>query len=136
MLLFQGATGGQMYIRTWSGLQGNYLKSYYDERWTPENPNANGPRSYDRENQYWYSNENTYFIRNANYLRLKNAELGYTFSFEELKKAGISNLRLYANGSNLLTFDGVKDADPEQRSSDIQGYPLRKIINFGVQATF
>ena len=136
MLLFQGATGGQMYIRTWSGLQGNYLKSYYDKRWTPENPNANGPRSYDRENQYWYNNENTYFIRNANYLRLKNAELGYTFSFEGLKKAGISNLRLYANGSNLLTIDGVKDADPEQRNSDIQGYPLRKIINFGVQATF
>lgn len=136
MMLFQGATGGQMYIRTWSGLQGNYLKSYYDKRWTPENPNANGPRSYDRENQYWYSNENTYFLRNANYMRLKNLELGYTFSLEGLKKAGISRLRLYTNGSNLFTLDGVKDADPEQRHKDIQDYPLRRVFNFGVQATF
>lgn len=66
---------------------------------------------WDRENQYWINNDNTYFLRNADYLRLKNAELGYTFRFEGLKKAGISNLRLYANGSNLFTIDGVKDAD-------------------------
>jgi len=136
MMLFQGATGGEMYIRTWSGLQGNYLKSYYDKRWTPENPNANGPRSYDRENQYWYNNENTYFLRNANYMRLKNLELGYTFSLPAFQKAGISKLRLYTNGSNLFTIDGVKDADPEQRNKDIQDYPLRRVFNFGVQATF
>lgn len=136
MMLFQGATGGQMYIRTWSGLQGNYLKSYYDKRWTPENPNANGPRSYDRENQYWYNNENTYFLRNANYMRLKNLELGYSFTMAGLKKAGISKLRLYTNGSNLFTIDGVKDADPEQRSYDLQDYPLRRVFNFGLQATF
>lgn len=136
MALFQGATGGEMYIRTWSGLQGNYLKSYYDKRWTPDNPNAEGPRSYDRENQYWYNNENTYFIRNANYLRLKNVELGYTFTSEALKKAGIGKLRLYSNATNLFTIDGVKDADPEQRSKDIQDFPLRRIVNFGVQATF
>lgn len=136
MMLFQGATGGQMYIRTWSGLQGNYLKSYYDKRWTPENPNADGPRSYDRENQYWYNNENTYFIRNANYLRLKNVELGYTFDFEGLRKAGFSKLRLYTNATNLFTIDGVKDADPEQRSYDLQDYPVRRVVNFGVQATF
>lgn len=136
MALFQGATGGQMFIRTWSGLQGNYLKSFYEERWTPENPDASGPRSYDRENQYWYNNENTYFVRNANYLRLKNVELGYSFSLPGLKKAGISKLRLYSNATNLFTIDGVKDADPEQRSKDIQDFPLRRIVNFGVQATF
>lgn len=63
-------------------------------------------------------------------------EIGYTFNFEGLKKVGISSLRLYANGSNLLTIDGVKDADPEQRNASLDAYPLRKIVNFGVQATF
>lgn len=75
-------------------------------------------------------------MRNANYLRLKNIELGYTFNFEGLKKAGISNLRLYTNGTNLITIDGVKDADPEQRDASLGGYPLRKIINFGVKQHF
>lgn len=136
MLLLQGATGAQVYIETWSGLVGNYLKSDYDKRWTPENPNSKGPRAWDRENQYWINNNNTYFLRNADYLRLKNIELGYTFRFEGLKRVGFSNLRLYMNGSNLLTIDGVKDADPEQRDASIGSYPLRKIVNFGVQATF
>ena len=136
MMLWQGATGAEVYIETWSGLVGNFLKSDYDKRWTPENPYSEGPRTWDRENQYWINNDNTYFMRNANYLRLKNIELGYTFNFEGLKKAGISNLRLYTNGTNLITIDGVKDADPEQRDASLGGSPLRKIINFGVQATF
>ena len=63
MALFQGATGGQVYIQTWSGTIGNFLKSFYDERWTPENPDATGPRTYERENQYWITNRNTYFLR-------------------------------------------------------------------------
>ena len=38
MMLWQGATGAEVYIsETWSGLVGN-LKSDYDKRWTPENP--------------------------------------------------------------------------------------------------
>ena len=131
-----GSNRAEVYIETWSGLVGNFLKSDYDKRWTPENPYSEGPRTWDRENQYWINNDNTYFMRNANYLRLKNIELGYTFNFEGLKKAGISNLRLYTNGTNLITIDGVKDADPEQRDASLGGYPLRKIINFGVQATF
>lgn len=94
MALFQGATGGQVYIQTWSGTIGNFLKEYYDQRWTPDNPTANGPRTYEREDQYWISNKNTYFLRKGDYLRLKNVELGYTFSVDALKKAGISKLRI------------------------------------------
>ncbi|CAK7073902.1 MAG: TonB-dependent receptor P3 [Parabacteroides sp.] len=138
MALFQAGLGGQMYIQTWSGTIGNFLKRYYDERWTPENPDANGPRTYERENQYWVSpsNNNTYFLKNADYLRLKNVELGYTFNLDALKNVGFSKLRLYTNASNIFTIDGIKDADPEQRNKDLSSYPLRRVINFGVQATF
>ena len=136
MALFQGATGGQVYIQTWSGTIGNFLKEYYDQRWTPDNPTANGPRTYEREDQYWISNKNTYFLRKGDYLRLKNVELGYTFSVDALKKAGISKLRIYGDATNLFTLDHVKVADPEARDVNLEAYPQRRIINFGVQATF
>jgi len=136
MALFQGATGGQVYIQTWSGTIGNFLKEYYDQRWTPDNPTANGPRTYEREDQYWISNKNTYFLRKGDYLRLKNVELGYTFSVDALKKAGISKLRIYGDATNLFTLDHVKVADPEAREVNLEAYPQRRIINFGVQATF
>ena len=136
MALFQGATGGQVYIQTWSGTIGNFLKEYYDQRWTPDNPTANGPRTYEREDQYWISYKNTYFLRKGDYLRLKNVELGYTFSVDALKKAGISKLRIYGDATNLFTLDHVKVADPEARDVNLEAYPQRRIINFGVQATF
>lgn len=138
MALFQGATGGQVYIMTWSGTIGNFLKSYYDERWTASEPWKNGPRTYERENQYWANPDNysTIFLRNANYLRLKNLEVGYSFKGDWMQRIGLSKLRLYANGTNLFTIDGVNDADPEARSEDLNSYPVRRVINFGVQATF
>lgn len=138
MALFQGATGGQTYVKTWSGTIGNFLKDYYDKRWTPENPNANGPRTYEREDQYWANPNirNTYFLYKGDYLRLKNLELGYRFSIPALQNAGISNLRIYTTATNLFTIDYLKIADPEQRNQDLEAYPQRKIVNFGIQATF
>ena len=138
MALFQGATGGQVFLFTWSGTIGNFLESYYLERWTPEEPWKDGPRTYERENEYWANPDNmsTIFLRNANYLRLKNVEIGYTFSGDWMEKVGLTKLRIYANGTNLFTIDGVKDADPEARSEDLNNYPQRRVFNFGVQATF
>ena len=138
MALFQGATGGQVFLFTWSGTIGNFLESYYLERWTPDHPEKNGPRTYERENEYWANPDNmsTIFLRNANYLRLKNVEIGYTFSGDWMEKVGLTKLRIYANGTNLFTIDGVKDADPEARAEDLNSYPVRRVINFGVQATF
>lgn len=138
MALFQGATGAETYIKTWSGTIGNFLKDYYDKRWTPENPNANGPRTFEREDQYWANpgNRSTYFLYKTDYLRLKNLELGYKFSIAALQKAGISNLRIYTTAANLFTIDYLKIADPEQRNRDLEAYPQRKIVNFGIQATF
>jgi TonB-linked SusC/RagA family outer membrane protein len=136
MALVQGAAGGQVYLQTWSGTIGNFLKEYYDQRWTPANPTANGPRTYEREDPYWISNHNTYFLHKGDYIRLKNMEIGYNFKLSPINSFGISNLRLYANGSNLLTIDDVKIADPEARDINLEAYPQRRMFNFGVQITF
>jgi TonB-linked SusC/RagA family outer membrane protein len=137
MCLLQGATGSERYIRTWSGTVGNFLKEYYDNRWTPETPDRNGPRTYERENQYWCNVGSTFFLYSADYLRLKNLELGYTFAPSLLRKANISNLRIFANAQNLLTFDHLKGmSDPEGTDSSIASYPQRKYVNFGITATF
>lgn len=52
---------------------------------------------------------------NAEYLRLKTAEIGYTFPQSLVKKMRLSNLRVFVNGSNLLTFDHLDKyhIDPE-----------------------
>lgn len=135
-MLFQSALGSEVYIQTWSGTVGNFLKEFYDKRWTPENPNGKHPRVYERENQYWVNNRNTYWLRSGDYFRLKNMEIGYNFDFPALRNIGITALRVYTNASNIFTIDKLKVADPENDNKDLARYPQRRVYNFGVSATF
>ena len=135
-ILFQAATGAEIFLQTESGTIGNYLQYSYDHRWTLDNPSSVDPRTVDRNNQY-FSNRNTYYMFSTNYIRLKNFELGYNLPSTLLKKVGINRLRLYVNGLNMLTWSKMKGTlDPESTSSSGQYYPQSKIINTGVTVTF
>lgn len=53
-----------------------------------------------------------------------------------LKKAGIENMRIYANGYNLLTFSYLDFIDPESKANAQARYPNLRIINLGVNINF
>jgi TonB-linked SusC/RagA family outer membrane protein len=74
-----------------------------------------------------------YFIYDASYLRLKTAEVAYTFQQGFLQNAGISRLRLYLNGENLLFWSDLPD---DRESGSGAAYPTQKRINLGVNLTF
>ncbi|PSR53507.1 SusC/RagA family TonB-linked outer membrane protein [Adhaeribacter arboris] len=134
--LIQSATGAVNYISTESGEIGNFLQSFYENRWTPDNINASGPRTFNRSNEYWVGNRNTYWLHKTDYIRLKNIELGYSLP-QITQKWGIQKLRVYVNAFNLLTYSpDYKDFDPELSSGSGQGYPLQKIVNGGISVTF
>lgn len=139
-LLFQGATGGLLFIGTESGDIGNYLKYSYDNRWSIDNPSSEHPRLANRNNSYYANGDqagnNTYWLRNSNYLRLKNLEIGYNLPADIGKKVGVSNFRVYVNGLNLITWDQLGIYDPESTSSNGQYYPQARIINVGARVTF
>ncbi len=135
-LLIQGASGAVRYISTESGEIGNYLQSFADERWTPSNIDAKGPRTFNRGNEYWVGRSNTYWLRSTDYIRLKNFEIGYNLPALITDKAGIQGFRVYVNAFNFLTISKMKDFDPELGQGNGQGYPLQKIINFGASITF
>jgi len=134
-ILFQGATGGQIFFQTESGTIGNYTQYSYDHRWTIDHPSSVDPRTVDRNNQY-FSNANTYYMLNINYIRLKNVEFGYTLPASLAKKAGIGTLRVYVSGLNLITWAKESIYDPESTSSSGQYYPQARLINTGVSVTF
>lgn len=135
--LVQGASGGIQYISTESGEIGNFMSSFAENRWTPENPNATGPRTFNRGNEYWVGQGNTYWLHKTDYLRLKNVELGYKLPKGMISHLGLQNLRVYINAYNLLTYSpGMKDFDPEMGAGNGQGYPLQKIVNGGLSVTF
>ncbi|MGV8096557.1 MAG: TonB-dependent receptor [Mangrovibacterium sp.] len=82
----------------------------------------------------------SFWIEDASYLRLKNAEIGYTVPPGLLKKYGVSYLRLYINGSNLLTWDSLLPGlDPESVAAvttSSHPYPVARTINLGLNVKF
>lgn len=135
--LFQGSMGGVFFQSTESGDFGNFLKSFYKNRWTEENHSTSFPRTYNRSNEYWGSQSNTFWIHSTDYIRLKNIELGYTLPNNITHKFNVERLRLYVNAYNLFTIaPAMKDYDPENTSGRGYNYPLSKVINFGASITF
>lgn len=135
-VLFQGAAGAKQFLTTGEmGSIGNFFLDIYENRWTIDNPSGEHPRITERADQY-YSDNNTYWFRSRDYIRLKNLEIGYTLPSNLTSRVYMSNLRLYFNGLNLLTWDKLKVLDPESDNVWGHSYPQAKVINFGLTATF
>lgn len=103
----------------------NISQAIADNHWSESNNVANA--AYPRLSSNFLQNNvqpSTFYLRNAAYLRLKSAEIGYTF---------YPWLRLYAAGTNLLTFSPFDRWDPEMGSGNGLAYPLQRTIKVGIQ---
>ena len=85
----------------------------------------------------------TFWLLDARYVRLKNIKLSYDLKYSLLKRWNfVSRFEIYASGNNLLTFSPIKKyhIDPEDGRDDDSmgqvGYPVQKIIQFGINLTF
>ena len=106
------------------------------ERWTPETANSSGVmRPATHLNNTYNKVESTYRYSDYSYIRLKNMEIGYTFPKKWLSEAHISNLQVYMNGNNLLTFwKGDKRVDPE--IGGVGSYPIVRTYTLGLRVSF
>ncbi|MCD2421832.1 TonB-dependent receptor [Niabella pedocola] len=107
----------------------------YDGRWTTDNTNSIYPRAFNDNstNAYYYNNSN-FWLMNAAFLRLKTLELSYSIPSQVYNRLGLSSVRVYAAGYNLLSFDHLKKygVDPETNNTTGVNYPQSRIVRFGV----
>ena len=73
--------------------------------------------------------------RDASLFRLKTAEIGYNLPKKAISSIGLSGLRLFVNGNNLLLWTDLP-VDIEGRDFNYRNYPVTKQVNFGLTATF
>lgn len=145
--LFQGAANTSLLLNgpaTWDFPayeqdQIGKVKPMHLNRWTEETKDA---ATYPRLTIGAYENNknesSSLYLYNASYLRLKNVEVGYSLPKNWIRFAGFQNVRFYAQGMNLLTFDGLNDVDvdPETKKGNGAWYPIQRIFNFGVDITY
>jgi len=119
----------------------DYLKDY---SWTPERY-ANGeeirfPHLSSNAGQVNNYQASTLWIRSAKYVRLKNAEVGYSFRGNIIKRLGLSSARLYVNGNNLFTwhnlFPGEDPEIPTYNDGNYEPYPIVRTFNVGLNLNF
>ena len=119
----------------WYGNSPVYL---VENSWTPEHTDAEFPRlcATPRSNNNAYSS--TFWYKNGNYLRMKSFAVGYTIPEKITAKAGISRLRVFAEGYNLFTLSGLSkfNIDPEAPAVNNGYYPQQRKMSFGVNVTF
>ena len=134
-MFWQGVSGINRYNWEQATItNGGNMTTRWLNRWSESNPNGEMPKLGNSFNERYSS----FWLDNASYLRLKNVELGYTFRNNALKHIGISNLRVYVQGPNLLTITPLDNNDPEKRTGDTpcDMHPNVKSYSFGVNVNF
>lgn len=131
-LLFQGLAGAQTML-DFRDVQARAEETnfgFWNDHWTPENPNAAFPRAA----RNVAGDASTFWLRKGAFLRLKNVNLSYELPGQIVKRAGITSVRLFFVGSNLfLLEDHIKVRDPEAAS--LRSYPLMKNYTLGLNIT-
>lgn len=80
-------------------------------------------------------------VEKVNYLRLKSLTVGYSLPRKWLRKTGMTELRLFVSGENLLTWTNYSGLDPE--TIDLtsgydhnENYPLPRKYTLGITLKF
>lgn len=115
----------------WLSDGSNNLREWYNNYWTPENPNAKYPKLHDG----FKDKRSTFWVQNGHVLRLRNINVSYNMPKNIASAVGLEQLRVYFTGTNLWTIVNpysYKDAGVSIWSD----YPMIRTFNFGVNLTF
>jgi len=140
-LFFQGVGKRDSYDSGWDAYPfqnaSTALVQHLD-RWSESNPNPNAKTPRLSINQQTNNLQaSSFWLINAAYLRLKNIQLGYTLPSQFVKKAGISGVRIFANGNNIFTVSKMPvGMDPESPESTNNYVPMLATYTFGVEVKF
>ncbi len=138
-IFFQGAANSDIYVNGygyWEFVNQSGVMEHHLGRWTPENKDHATYPSLSPASSEQNHRLSTFWLKNGAYLRLKNVQIGYSLPQRWVKKIGMSNLRIYLSGTNLLTFSEFKEYDPESNDGDGSAYPQMSQYSMGLSIKF
>ena len=141
---FQGAAGqiknlmyddgdGNHYVLT-GGLAGNrnLSQEYFDNCYDVNKYTAKYPRL-STTTVANNAQNSTLWFRNAKWFKLRDCEVYYRLPASLLRHVKLSDVKLYVQGQNLLSFGDIAGLDAENFNT---GYPVMKAVNLGLSVVF
>ncbi|MDA9361006.1 SusC/RagA family TonB-linked outer membrane protein [Flavobacteriaceae bacterium] len=134
-LQFQGSHGADVY---------NIDPLYYGSQWGGRVSGI--PTPTDGTIVERNRNQTDYPLQDASYVSLRNLTIGYTLESDLIENVGLSSVRAYLAGSNLLYIfgddytsynpEGVKGTDPTTYGAQVGASPVVRSITLGLNVNF
>ncbi|PCJ98443.1 MAG: SusC/RagA family TonB-linked outer membrane protein [Flavobacteriaceae bacterium] len=149
---FQGQWGAQLYNEAGQYQEtgfGNGLDNQdvyiYNNRWQNPGDVTQVPQAR-LFNDNGHSASSRY-LQDADFIRLRNVTIGYSLPEQALERIGMSRVRIYLSGLNLLTITDFRGYDPESSFDDFNNpnisagstfysAPPARVYTLGVNITF
>lgn len=134
---FTGSFGAKVMNNSYNDFTSpnNNMNTDWLDSWTPTNTSASLPRL--AAGSVNMNRTIDIMVFNGDYVKLRSATLGYTLPDSLTDKAGISRLRFYFTGANLLYFTKYKGFTPELADGlDYNSFPVSGSIQFGMNLNF
>ena len=136
MAFFEGMAGHKKWYDDGYGRRypaGNLAFAHWADSWSPETPNATYPKPVDWDVTFDH-NPSTFWLFDGSFVRLRQLNLGYNVPSKWINKvAGIRQLQVYVQATNLFYLSKFKFYDPEIYSQ--MSYPNMKTLNVGISLT-
>lgn len=114
---------------------GENITADFLNQWTPTNTTSNVPSLQATNNDVFLDSDR--FLYDSSFLRLKNLSIGYNVPAKFLEKTPLSNVRVFVQGENLLTWTKWRGFDPEAINSlSVTNFPNPRTFTFGTTIGF
>jgi TonB-linked SusC/RagA family outer membrane protein len=147
-IIFYGSQGNQVYnalhstLTHWAGFPEALSNDLVLHGWTPDNPNPKAPIAENSSN-FSQGSRSSFYVEDGSFLKCRSVILGYTVKPALFDRLGITQLRVYVQGTNLFDITGYSGLDPELQGSseafgiDNSNYPNNfKQYILGVNLSF
>jgi len=117
---------------------GNSPLFLVENAYSLDNPNGTFPRLTLGTTGHGGDNglSSSFWWKDGTYVRLKTAQLGYTLPQNFTRRFGVQALRIFVEGNNLFTIDGLPEGiDPESPGVNNGYYPQQRNILGGITLT-
>jgi TonB-dependent starch-binding outer membrane protein SusC len=147
--LLHGSFGGDVMNLNLIRVEGgspitNVTRERFEDRWTPENPDAAYPRIGASAGSIGSNYVDT-MLEDGSYLRLSNLTLGYSLPQRWVGRRGVREARVYVTGNNLHTWTSYSGFNPDvssmgvgnvNRGVDVGAYPLARTFTIGINVGY
>lgn len=137
-MMFSGRLGEEKWMKDLAGgVEWNRMwDRWYDDSWTPENPNATLPKRISNRVSNTYQTDSEFWLKKANFMRLKYLTVSYDLPKGQFYNKVFDNVRLFVTGTNLFIWSKFNREYYDPEIGDGNAHPITRSFNFGIDVKF